>query len=326
MGSGLNLAPPKALKPHFTFAQQLATLTARGLVVADDAAALQTLERLGYYRLAGYFYPLRQTNPVGTPGRQDPFQPGAAFDLVARLYEFDKALRLLVLDGIERIEVAVRVAIAYELGKRDPRAHLDAKWLDGRFTSPPKKRPAERSQHQIWLEKLNAAVAKSNEEFVQHHRAHYGGQMPIWVAIEVWDFGMTSRFYAGMQMRDQRRIAQKYGLPDGKYMMTWLRTLNLVRNVCAHHSRLWNRNIQEKPSVPPAATHPILKHLHEDSAAISRIYGALACMRYLLRTIAPQCDWHEQLKRLVSTFPATELLSISGGGFPGDWEEMQLWA
>jgi hypothetical protein len=174
------VADPKALKPYKTYPDQLAQLEGRGLTVADRSAALAALQRLGYYRLSGYFYALRKTNPVGKPGRQNDFETGASFELVVALADFDKRLRLLALDAIESVEIAVRVAIAYRLGKFDPLAHLQPRLLDGRFTQ---QRPGQaQSRHQDWIARFEEQCSKSREEFMQHHREVYGGQVPIWAA------------------------------------------------------------------------------------------------------------------------------------------------
>ena len=126
------------LKPWRSFQEQLETLKARGLLVDNDSAALDYLRRIGYYRLSGYWYPLRMIDPIASaaqrkPVRRDEFVPGSRFEDVVRLYVFDKKLRLLALDALERIEMAVRVDVAHLLGKRDPLAHLRADCLHGNF-------------------------------------------------------------------------------------------------------------------------------------------------------------------------------------------------
>jgi abortive infection bacteriophage resistance protein len=315
--------PYTPLKVHLTFEQQLALLKERGLEIESDTRCKAALQRLGYYRLVGYWYPLRKPRTDGVLGRLDKFQQGASFDAIERLYEFDKQLRLLVLDAIERIEVAVRVDVAYLLGKRHRFAHERPECLDANFTGQSKGKG--RTRFTVWSEKLALSVANARDDFVAHHRHKYGGRMPIWVVIEVWDFGLLSKLFSGLQFKDQRKIAQRYGLPDGQYLASWLRALNFSRNVAAHHSRLWNRNVPEVPKIPPQSTHPILHHLHENPQRLRRVYGVLCLMRYLLRTIAPECDWHERLKMLSGTFPTNELLALEAAGFPLDWEKAQLW-
>lgn len=249
----------KPLKTWRSFSDQLAQLEQRGMVVEDKAAALDYLERIGYYRLSGYWYPMRAIDQrssiaLGKAVRLDTFMPGSRFEDVVRLYVFDKRLRLSALDALERIEMAVRVDVAHLLGQRDPLAHENPSCLHGNFA---KKRLAKgpdqgQTQHQVWLHKYQALLHRARKEsFVQHHRQLYGA-MPIWVAIEVWDFGLLSKLFAGMKFADQQAIAAMYGAPDGQTFAQWLRSLNFIRNVSAHHSRLWNLNVVERAASPPA--------------------------------------------------------------------------
>lgn len=313
----------RPLKTYKSFRQQLDLLRARGLSVADEASALAALQRLGYYRLSGYFYPLRRTKPIGDPGRLDDFVDGASFELVVQLAEFDKKLRMLALDALETIEVAVRVAIAYRLGAVHPEAHLNAACLDGRFTQV---RPGDTdSQHSLWLKRFGEACDKSRDEFVDHHRTAYAGRMPIWVAIEVWDFGMLSRIFTGLQSRDRNAIAHAYGLVDGEVLRSWLRTFNFIRNVAAHHSRLWNRTLTEIPKLPPLERCRYLDFLHRDARALEKLFGGLSCLRFLVRQIAPDSSWHLDLRAHVATFPVTPLVSLGSAGFPVAWSDLPLW-
>lgn len=315
----------KNLKPHLTVQQQLALLKARGLEISNDAEALKSLERFGYYRLSGYFYPLRKTKPVGQLGRLSEFIDGASLDLVVQLAQFDKKLRLLVLDGIETVETAVRVAVAHKLGQVHPLAHLEARFLDGKFTQPNPRTPHIPSDHQKWLSRYEKALKESKEEFVAHHFASYNGKMPIWAAIEVWDFGMLSWFFSGMQLRDKNAVSAKFCLPDGHVLASWLRTFNFIRNVSAHHSRLWNRAMAEVPVLPALERCRTLDVLHKNKHAKEKLFGALSCLAYLVRAIEPNSTWKHQLKEHLATFPASELVSLSSAGFVPDWKSSSLW-
>lgn len=314
---------PRALKPFKTFPEQLQVLRGRGLVVEDEASALAALQRIGYYRLSGYFYPLRKTKPVGQSGRLDDFVEGATMDLVIQIAEFDKKLRLLTLYAIETIEVSVRVTVAHHLGRVKAQAHRHPELLDGRFTSP--GRNGAPSGYDIWTRKFEDLCAKSKEDFIDHHNGQYWGQMPIWVAIEAWDFGLLSRFFTGLKFRDKNAIAAKYEIADGEVLRSWLRAFNFVRNVAAHHSRLWNRINTEIPGLPPFDRCRWLEPLHQDQNSLRRLFGALTLMRYMLRTIDPASVWHQQLKELVRTFPESDLVSLKAAGFPEGWQDLPVW-
>lgn len=316
----------KSLKPWRSFHDQLQQLQARGLHVDNPAAALDYLERIGYYRLSGYWYPLRAIDQAASTSqgkaiRLDRFVTDSRFEDVVKLYIFDKKLRLLALDALERIEMAVRVDVAHLLGQRDPRAHENPTCLHGNFakkliTTGPDK---GKTQHQVWLSKYQSLLSRARKEpFVVHHQRQYGA-LPIWAAIEVWDFGMLSKLFAGLQYADQQTIATMYGAPSGQAFAQWLRSLNFIRNVSAHHSRLWNINVLELsplPQVWPAALNN------------ARPFFYFCLMQQLLKVICPNSSWGQRFKDLLETeFPVVENQQISQaelGTFP-DWEKWSLW-
>lgn len=316
----------KPLKPWCPLHEQLELLRGRGLQVEDEAAALDYLGRLGYYRLSGYWYPLRAVDAAasvqqGKAVRLDGFASGSRFQHVVQLYVFDKKLRLLALDALERIEMAVRVDVAHVLGRRDPLGHTKPDCLHGNFTKKPitKGPDAGKTQHQVWMGKFQKLVRQAHKQaFVQHHLQQYGA-LPIWVAVEVWDFGLLSKLFAGMQHADQQAIAHKYGAPDGKAFGQWLRSLNLIRNVAAHHSRLWNINVLELSPLPKDWPTQL-------NAARPFFYFCL--MQHLLRQICPNSTWGQRLMTLLhEDFPPTlnTTLGLNDFGVFSGWTAWALW-
>ncbi|MCE4304310.1 Abi family protein [Xanthomonas hortorum pv. vitians] len=315
---------------HLTFGQQLQRLKGRGLEVADDDAALQQLQQLGYYRLSAYWYPMRQSGPVQIDGIlgwevKNEFAAGASFEQAVALYQFDKKLRVLLMEAIERIEVALRVHIAYSLSAHSIFAQEDPSMLDGNFTF----RPAAtgRSKHDDWLLKLSAQVDKSKEEFVSHYKRRYGLPLPIWVVIEVWDFGLLSHFYAGMRYVDQSSLAERFSIPSPDVAKSWLRTVNYVRNIVAHHSRVWNRGMVENPKFRGLDAYG---DVGSGLAALdaSRPYAAFCVIAYLERKMLPHSDWCVRFSEHLESFPADGCPKIQMkqmGCLPG-WREHALWA
>lgn len=312
-----------ALKPWLPFKKQLELLESRGMIVEDRSAAEDYLRRVAYYRLSGYWYPLRRIDKRASivkqaPVRLDEFEEGSRFEDVVRLYVFDKKLRLLALDALERIELAVRVDVAHLLGRQDPLAHRCEKYLDGRFTKN-RAQGARRhapTQHEVWLKRYNELEFRARREpFVTHHLERYGA-LPIWVAIELWDFGLLSRLFAGMRRRDRDEIARFYAVKNGRVFAQWLRSLNFIRNVSAHHSRLWNINVKELTDVPPDWPSALRKE---------RPFFAFCLMQHLLMKISPSSSWHERFKLLLrDEFPSA--FRLDDLGWYSQWEEWPLWA
>jgi abortive infection bacteriophage resistance protein len=318
-------------KPHLEFEEQLRLLKTRGLEVTDDAAALQYLRRLGYYRLSGYWYPCRQLisllpnqiKPI-RPQRKDEFMSGSRLQDAVQLYVFDKKLRLLMLDAIERVEVAFRVDIAHLLGKKDRFAHNNPSLLHGNFTKKVDRRTG-RTQYDEWLIKHDQLIRRSKEDFVEHYKAKYGLPLPIWVAIELWDFGLLSVFYKGMTVQDKTVIAAKYGIPEFQVMESWLRCLNYVRNVVAHHSRLWNRNLIDQPKLSAKGVMPAFDPFIGNVHVTSRIYIVICILAHLMKRVCPRSTWQTRLVELIKSFPDAAHMKVKDMGFPEDWEEHVFW-
>lgn len=323
--------PVPFTKPHLGIAQQLALIQSRGMAITDSAKAAQYLERIGYYRLSGYWYPFRQSQtvagPAGKPVLQalDAFRPGVEFGHAVDLYVFDKKLRLLFLDAIERIEVGVRVSVALLLGGRDAWAHRNPAQLHGNFAKKINYR-TNQTFHQDWLQRLDESSRRSREDFVEHFRRTYSSELPIWMAIELWDFGLLSTFLSGMQFADRETIAGRYGVPREELLTSWMRSINHVRNICAHHCRLWNRSPSDQAKPPKPGEIALLDHLAGNQLAQKRLYAVAAVMQFLLRTINPSTSWGSRLKQHMASFPAgVPGIAIGHTGFPKDWETLPLW-
>ncbi|MCW8444571.1 Abi family protein [Fluoribacter gormanii] len=318
-------------KPYLTFEQQLELLKSRGLGVTNDKVALEYLGRLGYYRLSGYWYPCRKLLPLVEqqtksirPRRSDEFLPGSRFQDVVDLYVFDKKLRLLILDAIERIEVAFRVDIAYLLGERDPFAYTNPDLLHGHFTKKIDPNTGK-TKYQEWISKHEQLINRSKEDFVEHYKAKYGLPLPIWVAIELWDFGLLSVFYKGMAVKDKAIIANKYDIPDWQIMESWLRSLNYVRNVAAHHSRLWNRNLIDQPKLAKPGAMLAFDSFIDNVHMTSRVYVVLCILAHYMKIICPRSTWQMRLVELIHSFPNSNYVSIQDMGFPAEWEQHIFW-
>lgn len=297
--------------------EQIKILHDRGIIIDDESRAALFLSRVGYYRLSGYWYPFRQFG--SDRKRTDNFIDGTSFENVVGLYLFDRKLRLLALDAIERIELAVQVQVAHILGERDPMAHLNSSELHGNFTKKTRHWDGL-TDHQRWLasyEKLKGRASK--KEFVRHNISKYG-ELPVWVAIEVFDFGCLSKLYAGLQVADKLTIETQFGLNTGHEFQTWLRSLNFIRNTSAHHSRLWNANILDTAKIPQQKVQ--LKKLN-----ITRPFLYFCIMQTIMKIVSPNSKWNQRFIDLLSEFPTIEngAVTLADMGVVDSWQEWALW-
>lgn len=315
-------------RPWKSFPEQLELLKSRGMVVTDEAAAQDYLQRVGYYRLSAYWYPFRkfevvQAGRTGKPATRalNEFHTDTQFVDAVRLYLFDKQLRLQAMDALERIEVALRVDLAHLLGKRSVFAHLDPDQLHPSFIR--KKLRGGLTRFEKWEDKCLSLERRSKEDFAKHYRAKHGEPFPIWVAVETWDFGAVSQFFAMMRVKDQLTLASRYGVTDWHTFQTWLRSLNYLRNVCAHHSRLWNRNVADQPSLAGTDNTDWCRSFAGRNDLIAKPFLLLAICRHMVKIICPDTRWHERLANHLRSFPGQHSqreLSMMDTGVPEDWE------
>lgn len=287
-----------------TFAEQVALLQSRGMVVPDPKRAEHYLSHLNYYRFAGYILPFEQDHATHT------LRLGTSFDEVLNLYVFDRELRLLVLDAIERIEVSVRTQWAYHFAhaKQDAHAYLQAHHAGS---------ARHFARHLATLER---ELDRSSETFIKHFREKYNEPdlPPIWAACEVMSLGLLSNWYALLRpIALRKRIAKTYEL-DQQVLESALHHLSYVRNICAHHSRLWNRGMVITLSVPKRPTQLRAAIVDTDDR---RLYNSLCLIVYLMDCINPGHHWRKRLQDLFAQHGA----DVAAMGFPQGWEQFALW-
>jgi abortive infection bacteriophage resistance protein len=301
--------PPKPLfaKPALNFAQQITKLQGEGMVVADQALAQHCLQHISYYRLSAYWLYFEYLKGQAGPR----FKPGTTFEEVLALYEFDRALRLLVLDAVERIEVAVRGSWAYQLAmKHGPHGYLRAGLYSDKAKLAAKKR------------ELNGQVNRSKDTFIIHYKAKYSGPKhpPVWMASELMSFGLLSSLFGLLKdPKDRNAIAKPFALDEVVFGPA-VQNISTVRNICAHHGRLWNQRLKATLKLPKKNPPELANALNR--AAPDKLYNTLVIVKYMLNRCDPANSWGERLIAHMATLPAGREADM---GFPADWLDWKLW-
>jgi abortive infection bacteriophage resistance protein len=291
------------IKPPLIYKQQIDQLKKRGLVIENEAKAVHLLENISYYRLSGYWFPLLADKKAHI------FKPGSTIQTAFNLYCFDRELRQLVLAEIEKIEVSVRAKISYIM------AHKHGPfWFQNQaiFKEPLK--------HAVTLTKINSEFTRSDEEFVQAFKQNYSNSLPpSWMMTEITSFGAMSQLYKNLKPgREKREIAHFYGLSDSIFV-TWLHSIVYLRNVCAHHTRLWNRAMSIRPQMPNAPKKTWLQNAQIHN---NRTYFILSMVAYLLQSVNPHNKFKVKFKNLLHKYPNVDPKAL---GFPSNWETELLW-
>jgi len=330
-------------KPFRSISEQIVLLRERGMVVHDDTWAAELLSAVGYYRLSGYFYGFREfptADQVGTDiwqTRLSTFVAGTDLRSVHEIYEFDRRIRMRIFDGIEKFEIALRFAIGHLAAQDGPFAHREPSNLSPEFTSIKKQKfinvdgtitEYEGSDHAAWLVELDKQEARSQEAFAIHHRNKYGGALPTWKATEVMQFGTLVALFDGLQQQQREQIAAELDILDAAprgdiaALSNWLNHIRYVRNTCAHHSRLWNRNFNVVLSETPKIAE--LAHL-EPMEQRTHVYGTIAVLSFLLARTHPGNAWRDKTIEFVKDKVSAMGQDLATLGFPDGWQDQTLW-
>ena len=218
-------------------------------------------------------------------------------------------MRKLVSAEIEKIEVAIRAKMAYELSMA---YHLF--WVEDAhlFTSS--------HNHTTTLDKVSEEYMRSSEEFISAFKNKYSNPLPpAHIILEITSFGTLSRLYRNLKPNKAKRdVAKSFNLPD-KVFDAWLHSLTCVRNVCAHHARLWNSQIKIQPLSPKK---PQDIWLTNNAVCNNRVYYILSMIIYLLNAINPTHTFKQKLHHLFEKYPNVDKSAM---GFPVDWQNEPLW-
>jgi abortive infection bacteriophage resistance protein len=295
---------PTYSKPALSIQDQIRLLERRGLVVADKNLAAEVLGICNLYRFGGYALHFW----VNSNTRPQQYQPGTRFEDVVRVMDFDRALRMLTMDAIERLEVAVRSAITSRasLFYNSPHWYLDS------------IRFKDRTSHLTFLSKSAGDFGRNKEIYVRHYKDKYSDPAfpPSWILAEISTFGTWSHLYKNLKERRLRnQIAGVFNLAHEPFEKN-LHVLNNTRNYCAHHNRVWNRLFTFTPTLKQSKTVTI-------PASDHRSFAAQAGMIWvMLRAIEPNSNWTRDVRDLLVRYGINAALM----GLPTGWDTDPFWS
>ncbi len=326
--NSLQLSPPK---PHSSYSELVDLLENRGMIIPNKERAKRKLSQIGYYRLSGFWYPCRKIkvdsnnqyiiNPTTRkPDRGDDFQENTNFTEIIELYLFDKKLRFLMLDAIERIEIFVRSVIAHEVGAFDPLAYQKVDYIHPKKCSDwVDRKRNRRNSWKEWSGKQEKLIVRSQEDCIQWHLKTQK-EIPFWVAVEAWDFGTTSIYFSLLKTKYQNKIAKRLGVNNVKILSNWLKEINTLRNRCAHHTRIWNRSFRHPLQV---INVPFFSELNLTERARKRNYGMICVLWFLVKQIGPSSDWLQSVIATIKLKPSIDSCPNTAMGFPTNKESSQ---
>ncbi|MEQ9285402.1 MAG: Abi family protein [Cyclobacteriaceae bacterium] len=294
-------------KLAITIDQQIAKLQKRGMLIGNIPLARKYLSHISYYRLVGYWYPMYADKETHQ------FKPDSRFEDAVSLYNFDHDLRMLLFDVIEKIEISLRTKLIYHLSHE-----FDPWWFE---------------KHDIFINtrqlvstlfKIQEEVERSKDIFIKEHHKKYkddGRFPPAWKTLEMTSLGSLSKLYGNLKnnIKSKDAIAQEFGAVNHTYLPSWLQSIAQIRNYCAHHSRLWNKNL---PGNPKLLSKPPNAWVEDVPRQFQKLYVHMCLMKYLLNVIQPNNTFTKRLKALMKSYPTVDPNAL---GIKENWYNEPLW-
>ena len=295
----------KYTKLPIAILEQISKLKQRGLTFGNEQKAAHYLSNISFYRLRAYTYPFQDNYDANHP-----FIKKISFEDILQLYVFDRQLRLLLFNAIEKIEIAFRTQIIYQYAMvHGSHWHLNMSLYNNG------------SLFADHITSLQKEINRSKETFITHYIKTYTDpkEPPAWMGLEVSSMGLLSKIFSNLKDDAcKTKVTKHFGLKDVDTLENWMRCFSLIRNICAHHSRVWNRRMTQL-KIPKK---PLNLFLDNRNVLPYKVYTYISCMQYILNCISPEHNFKNNLLLLMKSCP---LLQEKEMGFPNNWQQDNFW-
>lgn len=307
-----------ANKPAYTIADQIQLLKSRGMIFRNESQAALTLKNISYYRLKGYWWDMQNDYTLHT------LKPNTYFEDIVDRYNFDRHLRLILFDAIERIEIALRTKMIYHLSiSYGGLWYLNSTLFE--TTTIVLSDGTIKTIHQNTLDELRKEFNRSQEVFIKDHKTRYPNvDADAWKIMEVATFGTLSKFYKNLhhQLPEKSAIAKEMGLNAHSELSSWLEAISYIRNITAHHSRLWSRNMVKRPVENLNNPAGLWFSRNLSPVQTKKPFLIISSMVYLCNFSSPSNHIKTQLLELFKANPSIPIYKL---GFLNNWDKEPIW-
>ena len=314
-------------KQALSISEQIELLKSRDLNIADLSKAAKFLGEVSYFRFVQYLRPMEADKTTHQ------FKPNSRFEDAVALYNFDIELRDLMFKAVQRLEIALRTKIIQEFSL----AHGPFWFFNTSLADDEHK----------FIENMNSIdreLQRSKEDFIKEHRRNYDKPIfpPAWKTLELASFGTLSKLYYNFSDKKlKKRVARQFNLPQHEVLESWMRSVTVLRNCCAHHhrakgltyfasvtvlrnccahhSRLWNRYLSNAPQMNASLRGA---WVNIDGVDANKVYAIACCIAYWLDSMGYGLDFKNGLKSLLVSYPQVDPAAM---GFPENWILEPLW-
>jgi len=284
------------LKPPLSYEEQTQLLKSRNLTISNEEFCTRKLQHINYYRLSAYFYPFYD--------EKNSFKNDAKFEDVLKLYYFDKEFKNLLFYSIEKVEVYMRTQLAYILSQeKGAFAYVDVSLFH------------DAQKHQDIMNIIKSETGRSKEVFVKEFFTKYDEKyLPVWAMVEIVSFNTLSKIFANLKEKYRKDVLRDIDIKPLVFE-SWLHTITYVRNICAHHSRLWNKMLAIEPMKPK--NHLVFKSLNS-----KKVFYVICMIMFILQKIDDEeFDFQIEIQKLTLKYPNVDLVAM---GFVDEWMDLQL--
>lgn len=292
-------------KNFLSIKQLVHKLESAGMAIPSQDDAENALTTIGYYRLKGYCFHL--FDHVANQ-----YVPGTSLADILKLYRFDTELSHLLFCYISHIEVALRGRLVDAFQNRQDALVLNDPSVFN-----------DKSKYWKNQSTIAAEIARSNDVFIKHNFNNHDGGIPLWAAVEIMSFGTLSKtiknlktgtdsaFSVLVQSYRIKGASGRYIVPSKDMFTSWIQAVSILRNICAHNGRIYNRTISTRPQLP-------ITDLRQPQPRYNGLYEIMLSMKYLRPTDSSWTDFISTFKVLLSKY--SDVLDINRLNFPQDWE------
>lgn len=280
------------VKKFLTFEEQLQYIKNKGFIISDKDKCLDFLKNVNYYNISAYFAPFKT--------KDGKYKSNIDFECIYKMHEFDIKIRVLIFSAIEEVELHLRAQLShYHANNYGPLGYLNSENYN------------KYHKHNCFMEKIQKECIKKNinNPIISHHQNKYDGKIPIWVIVEFFSIGMLSKFYADMKTQDKKAIAKRVFDTSFIYLDTWLKCLTILRNKCAHYSRLYNARFIVRPKLNLSFNKK--PYLFEQLIVLKNLYTSAKTWNN---------NFMVSLSVLVEEY--VEYINLEDIGFPENWKEI----
>nr|WP_314709555.1 Abi family protein [uncultured Comamonas sp.] len=316
----------------------LTKLRAQGLIIGDAQKASDVLSRVNYFRIRGYLYPyLDLANVPAAPAPKN-FKAGATFEQALQMYRFDEGLKKLIFNLMPDIEVALRTVLDATMCKAAGHGfwYLEKKWFKGKHPSK-------------IIDSLSSSFCNSSENYAQHFQQTYFNNIsgiykhlpPFWVLFELSTIGQLHEFYVNIDENApsfpatslpcntvlDKMAKNRMGADQYKDLRTWVKMLRAIRNICAHHGRLWNKNVLAPQGITNKVSIPFpMVHTGSTTPKTNTVYASLIVLRLMSKKLGIDDGIKDGLLALLATHPEANLPpQLFAMGIPPNWHQDSVW-